>query len=446
VSGASSGGFRLPRSLDVTLSNGLRLHAMEYRALPVVDFDLIVCAGAAHDPPGREGLADLTAELLRKGTARRTARELADAVDFVGGSLEGSADQDGTRMTGGFLSKDLDLALDLVAEMVMEPVFAQDEVERLKGETIAELQGVRENPGLLASRRFVDLLFHAHPYGHPSPGRESTVAAITRDDVRRFYEGHYRPDNVILVAAGDFDPDEFMAKAEARFGRWAPAGIGASAASRDLAGPQGLAGRSIYLIDKPDSTQSQIRMGGLGPPRTDPDYTRLSVANAIFGGGFTSRLVEEIRVNRGLSYGVTSRFYPLVRGGAFLISTFTKNATTRETIEVTLAVLGRFRDEGPTPEEMDKARRYLKGTFAIGHQSPGSLAEALADIAFYGLPRDYYDTYLDRLGAVTAADVRRVSSRFPYDDMVILVLGQASAVGQDLEALGPVGLLPLVER
>jgi zinc protease len=419
---------------------------MEHRALPMVAFDLIVCAGAAHDPPGREGLADLTADLLRKGTAARSAHQIADAVDFVGGALEGSSDQDGTRLTGEFLSKDLDMALDLLAEVVMAPAFAEEEVERLKGETIAELQGMRENPGLLASRRFADVLFAGHPYGHPNPGWESTVAAITRDDVKRFYEARYRPEDIILVAAGDLDSAEFLAGAEARFGGWAPAGSGGAVASRELPEPRRSAGRSIYLIDKPDSTQSQIRMGGLGPQRTDPDYTRISVANTIMGGGFTSRLVEEIRVNRGLSYGVSSRFYPLVHSGAFLISTFTKNATTRETIEVALGVMARFRDEGPTPEELDKARRYLKGTFAIGHQSPGSMADAMADIAFYGLPRDYYDTYLERLEDVTQADVRRVSARFPHDDMVILVLGQATEVGNELETLGPVTALPLVER
>lgn len=434
-----TGKFRLPPSEGFTLANGMRVLAMETRGLPLVDFDLIIGSGAAHDPPGREGLADLTADLLRKGTAKRTAFELADAVDFTGGVLGASADQDGTRVSAEFLSSDLDLGLDLLAEIAMGPAFAPDEVERLKGETISELKAVKENPGLIASRRFVNILFSGHPYGHPTPGWESSVAEITREDVRAFYESHYTPGTMILVGAGDFASAEFIAKAEKRFGGWR----GSAAMPREVPEPTVRAGRTIYFMDKPDATQSQIRIGGIGLSRTDPQYTSANVANTILGGGFTSRLVEEIRVNRGLSYGVGSRFYPLVKGGAFLINTSTKNQTTRETVEVALDVLGRFRADGVTDEELDKAKRYLRGTFAIGHQTPEAMAESLADIAFYGLPSDYYDTYLDRVTAITKDDVARVAARFPYENLVVLVLGKAEEVLKDLEKVGPVTVLPL---
>lgn len=433
------GRFRLPPSESVTLDNGMRVLAMETRGLPLVDFDLIVGSGAAHDPAGLEGLADLTADLLRKGTAKRTAVELADAIDFTGGALGASADQDGTRMSAEFLSSDLDLGLDLLAEIAMSPAFATDEVERLKGETISELKAVKENPALIASRRFVNILFSGHPYGHPTPGWESSVAAITREDVRAFYASHYTPATMILVGAGDFTSAEFIAKARERFGGWR-GGAGKPAPVPEPAKPSG---RRIYFMDKPDATQSHIRIGGVGLCRTDPQYTQANVANTILGGGFTSRLVEEIRVNRGLSYGVGSRFYPLVRGGAFLINASTKNQTTRETVEVALDVLGRFRAEGVTGEELDKAKRYLRGTFAIGHQTPEAMAESLADIAFYGLPRDYYDTYLDRVTAITQGDVANVAARFPFEEMVVLVLGKASEVLGDLEKVGPVTVLPL---
>ena len=436
------GAFKLPPYTTKTLSNGAKLYAMEYHELPLVDMAVIVGAGSASDPNGKEGLADLVADLLRKGTPTRSARDIADAVDFVGGSMSASADQDGTHMSAEFLTKDLEMGLDLVTDVLMHPAFTQEEVERQKAETIGELKAARENPGLLASRRFVEQLYRGHPYGHPSSGWESSVEAVTREDVQRFYRDSYTPDNVIFIAVGDFNKEEMLGKLEKRLGGWR----GKAAAKKPVPDPAKVKGRAIYLVDKADSTQSQIRFGGLGIRRDDPDYAVLAVANTILGGGFTSRLVEEIRVNRGLSYGVSSRFFALKQRGPFLINTFTKNATTLETVKLALDVHRKFVKEGPTAEEVDKARKYLKGSFAIGHQSPDALADVLGEIAFYGLPRDYYDTWLDRIAAVTVDDVKRVAAKFPLDDSILLVLGQASAIRKELETLGPVTSVPLSEH
>ncbi|HZI95487.1 MAG TPA: pitrilysin family protein [Patescibacteria group bacterium] len=440
--GRPGGGFKLPPSVGRTLGNGMRVYVMEYHELPLVDFEVIVGAGAAHDPPGREGLASLVADLLRKGTTTRSAQEIADAVDFVGGSLGASADQEGTRITAEFLTKDLDLGLDLLMDSLRNPAFASAEIERQKAETISELKASRENPGLLASRRFIEILYGGHPYGHPTPGWESTVAPITRDDVAGFYRDNYEPDGIIFIAVGDFKNEEMMAKLEARLTGWK----GKTAPRKAVPAPAKLparAGRTIYLVDKPDATQSQIRIGGLGIRRVDPDYAALQVANTILGGGFTSRLVEEIRVNRGLSYGVSSRFYPMLQTGPFMINTFTKNPTTLETIKVALEVEQKFLKEGPTAEELDKARKYLKGAFAIGHQAPDAMADVLGEIAFYGLSKDYYDTWLDRIAAVTVDDVKRVTAKFPAEGSILLVLGKAEEIRKDVETLGPVTVVPL---
>src|SRR5262245_4979857 len=288
-----AGGFKLPASATRSLSNGVRVHVMEYHELPLVDLHVVITAGAAHDPAGKEGLADLVAGLLRKGAAARSAQEVAEAVDFVGGSLEASADPDGTRVTAEFMARDLGLGLELLGDVLMRPAFAPEEIERLKGETIAELKAARENPSLLASRRFFQILYGDHPYAHPTPGFEASVASITPEDVRRFYRAHYTPDAAIVVAVGDFKSDEMFSRLEKALGGW----TGRSAAQSALPAPAPPKGRTIHLIDKPDQTQSQIRIGGIGIKRTDPDYTAVQVANTILGGGFTSRLMEEIRVN-----------------------------------------------------------------------------------------------------------------------------------------------------
>lgn len=437
---AASGSFRLPPSVSKTFSNGVRAYVMEYHALPLVDFQVVIGAGAAQDPPGKEGLANLTAELLRKGTAKRSAKEIADQVDFVGGVLGGSADHDGTRVTAEFLTKDTALALDMLSDLVMHPAFAPDEVDRLRSEMLGDLQAAKENPSLLASRRFVELLYSAHPYGHPTVGWESSVSKLTPGDVRAFHAEHAVPANTLIVAVGDFSSTDMMAKLERAFGGWR----GERRERSEVASPSSTSKSALYLIDKPDSTQSQVRIGAVGIRRKDPDYVAVQVANTILGGGFTSRLVEEIRVNRSLSYGASSRFYPLVQPGPFLVSTFTKNETTRELIEVAREVLARFHKDGATDEEVDKARKYLRGTFAIAHQSPDSMADALAEIAFYGLPADTYDTYLDRLSKVTVEDVRRVArERFPLENMVTVVLGEAKAIRPELDKLGTVTVVPL---
>ncbi len=437
-------GFRLPPSLSRTLDNGLRLHVMEFRGLPLVNCNVIVGAGAAHDPKGKEGLADMTATLLRKGTTSRSAMEIASEMDVLGATLDAVADPDATQVKTEFLARDADTALGLLVEVLAHPAFAPEELERLRGEKLGALQAVRDDPATLAGRRFVELLYGKHPYGHPVTGWEYTVGAIAREDVTGFYSRHYVPSRMIVVAVGDFEAPRMLEKLAGLFSTLPAAKQGADAGnSGPIAEPAAPATRAIYLVDKPESTQSQIRIGGIGINRRDPDYIPLVVANTILGGGFTSRLVEEIRVNRGLSYGVRSRLLPQVQPGPFVISTFTKNATTLETVKVALAELEKFRRDGVTPEELDKARAYLKGTFAIQNQTGSALAEALTDIAFYDLPADYYDRYLDRIMAVTLEDVARVAQRLPFEKLQIVVLGEAKAVRSDLASLGSVKDVPL---
>jgi len=440
-SAASGSGFRLPPSLSRTLDNGVRIYVMEFRGLPLVNCNVIISAGAAHDPKGKEGLADMTATLLRKGTTSRSAMEIASEIDVLGATLDAVADPDATQVKSEFLARDTDAALDLLAEVVSHPAFSQEELERLRGEKLGALQAVRDDPATLVGRRFLELLYGKHPYGHAVTGWEATVGAITREDVTGFYGRHYVPSRMIVVAVGDFEAPRMLERLAGLFS--ALPAVKPAGSEGPIPEPAAPGGRAIYLVDKPESTQSQIRIGGIGIDRRDPDYIPLVVANTILGGGFTSRLVEEIRVNRGLSYGVRSRLLAQVQPGPFVISTFTKNATTLETIKVALAELEKFRRDGVTPEELAKARAYLKGTFAIHNQTGTALADALADIAFYQLPADYYDGYLDKIMAVTREDVARVAQRLPFEKLQIVVLGEAKAIRSDLASLGSVKDVPL---
>ena len=433
--------FRLPPTSHRTLENGIRLHVMEFRTLPLVNFHVVVGAGSSVDPEGRAGLADLVADLLRKGTTSRTATQIAEETDTLGALLDTGTDLDASHISSEFLAADAATGLALLHDLIAHPAFSTEEIERLRGEKLGELQAIREDPSALAGRRFMQILYGAHPYGHPVSGWESTISAITREDITGFFARYYVPSNIIVVAAGDFDAKEMMESLSRTFDTLPAAGKAAGPASD--AAPVAQAARGIHLIDKPESTQSQVRIGAIGIDRKDPDYIPLMVANTIFGGGFTSRLMEEIRVNRGLSYGVRSRFVATLMDGPYVISTFTKNDTTLEIIQVALAELERFRRDGATAEELERAKSYLKGTFAIGHQSADAMADMMADIAFYALPRDYYDGYLDRLMSVTREDVARVARRFPFDGLQIMVLGEAKAIRAPLATLGTVQDAPL---
>jgi zinc protease len=433
-------GFKLPPSLSRTLDNGVHIHVMEFHGLPLVNCNVIVRAGAAHDPKGKEGLADMTATLLRKGTTSRSAMEIASETDLLGAILNATADPDATQVKSEFLARDADAALGLLTDVLFHPAFAPDELERLRGEKLGALQAVRDDPAALAGRKFIELLYAKHPYGHPITGWEATVGSITHEDVTAFYARHYVPSRMIVVAVGDFEGPRMLDKLAGLFSALPSTGAGDQ---QPIAEPAAPAARAVYLVDKPESTQSQIRIGGIGISRRDPDYIPLVVANTILGGGFTSRLVEEIRVNRGLSYGVSSRLLPQVQPGPFVISTFTKNATTLEIIKVALAELEKFRRDGATAAELAKARGYLKGAFAIHNQTGSALANALADIAFYDLPADYYDVYLDRIMAVTLEDIARVAQRLPFEKLQIVVLGEAKVVRSDVATLGSVKDVPL---
>ncbi len=420
----------------VQLENGLTVLLMEYHKLPLVYFELRVHGGASVDPDEREGLANLTAELLRQGTETQTAAQIAEELDFVGGSLDVDVNTDFTAVTAEFLRKDFATGLDLLAEIVLRPTFPAEEVERARKNALAKILRARENPLIIANQAFEAFLYKSHPYGRPVHGTEASVGTITREDIVGFHQGNYRPETTILAVVGDFTVDEMASKLTMAFGDWT-VGSTSSLAKRSLPGqPEKW---QILVVDKPDVTQTQIRLGSLGIDRRNPDFHAIQVANTVLGGSFTSRLVDEIRVNRGLTYGIGSFFDARAERGPFAIATFSKNATALETLQVALDELKKFRDQGATPAEIEKAKNYLAGLFVLDLQTPESLADKMSDIEFYGLPLDFVDSYQERIRAVTLLEVNRAAREyFPYENLAIVVVTDAKLMQDQLEELGPV--------
>jgi len=418
-----------------TLPNGLQVVVVPTSRLPLVDFRLVARAGSVNDPAGREGLARLTAELLTQGAGRRTAQQLAEEIEFVGGSLNAGAGAEQMVVSAEVLKKDLPLGLELFRDVIVSPRFSEDDFARKKDETLGQIASDKSEPSVIAENAMTRWFWGDSPLGHPAVGWEASVKALTREDVVGFHRRFLVPERSVLVVVGDVQPAALLASLKTVFAGWKRAG---EAPGADPYGPAAaLHGRSVRIVNKPEATQAQIRMMCPSVPRNHPDWYALQVANTICGAGFTSRLVNSIRVEQGLTYSISSRFQQNRNAGAFRIGTFTRNDQLRKCVDATLSEVGKLVGEGPTDAEVDKARNYLKGQFPLGLQSPDELAGEIANAEFFGLPQDFIATYPDRIGAVTMADVKRVlKTYFCTDDLKILVVTNGELAQKALDGLG----------
>ena len=423
----------VPRVRRATLDNGLRLVVSEYHELPLVEFYVMVGAGAAQDPPGKAGLAALTADTLHRGAGSLSAEALARAVDSLGGRLGAAAGTEGSMVTGEFLAKDFGAGLDLLRQVLLDPTFARDEVRRAREEQAAGIVAALDDPGAVAEKCFAAFLYGTHPYGRPVEGFRSTVPGLSRGDVRDFYERWYRPNDTILVLVGDVNTADALIRLREAFAAWRPR---ADAVAVRASAPTQVTARRVLLVDKADSTQTQIRFGSIAIPRSHPDYLPATVANTILGGGFTSQLIEELRIKRSLTYSAWSGFVARLQSGDFRVGTFTKSPTTVETLQLALEVEGKFRSTPPATAALDKAKKYLRGQFPLRLESPDALAARLAEIEFYGLPQDDLATYRSRVAEVTAGDVERVARDHMSDPerVAVVVVGKASEIRDPLAA------------
>lgn len=434
---ASAQKINLPPITRQTLPNGVRLVLMEYRRAPTLTIVAFARAGSAADPPGKAGTAALTAELLRRGTEKRTATQIAEEIDFLGGYLSTDADRERVSVSMGVLSKDADAALDLLADVLRHPTFPPEELERVRQLHLATLQSLGEDPGAVARRVAIETVFAGHPYGNLET--VSSLQAITRDDLVAFYRRYIVPGTITLVAVGDFKTPEMAEKLRGRFADW-------SASSGDAPSVPPVKAGSVrkLLIDKPDAVQSHLRLARTAFPRNSPDYFAALIADAILGGGFTSRLVEEVRIRRSLTYGISSGFRPELHGGSFAVTTFTKVETTRGLIDATVAVLRKAAAKGFTPEELSKVKGYLSGLFAIRVQTPEALAAELTEMAFYHLPDNYLQTYLQKLQGVTLAEANRIARiYFAPEKLSVVLVGPKNKIEQQLRGLGEFRMRPV---
>src|SRR5215475_4928677 len=423
--GVSAQTLKLPPHEKIVLKNGLTLLVMEKHGVPIVSFSAIVKTGSAADPAGQDGLASITAGLLRKGTQKRTAQQFAGDLDFIGGSFDSGADSDYTTISAEFLTKDLDRGLDLFSDALLHASFPQAEVDKLLAQSIDGIKAAKDQAESVLGTYYAGYLYGTHPYGRPGGGDELSLKRVQRDGILKFYSANYVPSNTILAVAGEFNAAELKKKLEDTFGAW-PA---KPAPTVNIPAPTAAKGKRLLLVDKVDATQTYFAIGNVGVSVTDPDRVAIRVVNTAFGGTFASILNTALRIDSGYTYGANSFFQNQKVAGPFGIYSFTKNETTVPAIDLALKVLDDLHKNGLTAVQLDTAKKYIKGQFPPRIETSGQLAARIATNEFYGLDDNEINQLETRIDAVTLDSAKQIIEKhFPKENLVLVLIGKASEI------------------
>lgn len=409
------------------LENGVTLLVASRRALPIVTINVTVRAGSLWEPEGRAGLASLTASLLTRGTTTRTATQIDEAVDFIGASLSSEAGRDSGELDLTVLKKDLPRGLGLLADALLRPAFPEGEIARKVRELKAAIRKRQEDPGEVAREAFDELVFGTHPYGRSLEGTEDSLSAIRRDEIVQFYRDHYRPERTLVTVVGDVELKEITEQFRALLKDWSK---GERAAGK-VAEPKPLPDKVVVKKIERKVVQANIILGHQGVRRDNPDFYALTVMNYILGGGgFSSRLVERIREEKGWAYDVSSSFSPGLEVGSFQVVLQTKNETAGPAVEEVLRELRRILEQGVTDQELADTKAYLTGSFPLRLDTNNKLADLISTVEYYKLGLDYADRYPALINLVTKEDILRVARAYLRPDryVMVVVADQAKAV------------------
>lgn len=437
-------GVTLPDAERVVLANGTVLILNEKHDVPLIGLQAVVRGGAAADPSGKHGLANLLAGLLEKGSGKRGSAEFAEAIASVGGQLSASANLESIAITANFMSKDAPLMVELVADMLQRPKLDATEFRKLRDRSINLIKAAKgSDPGELMPAYANAFLFGDHPYGNPVGGSESSLAAMTHKDLLAYYAGGLGGDRLIVSVSGDFDIPTMREALTAAFGDWRAA----TGAPLEVPAPVRVDSSRVYLIDKPGATQTYFYIGNTGVARGFAGRAELDLANTVFGGRFTSMLMTELRTKSGLSYSAGSILSRYSQPGSVFISSFTETGTTVSALDVAIGTLGQLKDAGLDGSMLSSARNYVMGQFPPRLETAEQLAGVFASLEADGLDASYINDYGSSLAAATPESVATViDSVYPSREaLVFVVLGDADLIREQVAAYGPVTEISISE-
>ena len=426
----------LPKAQETTLANGLRVVVLESHKVPTFNMQMVVMSGGLADSADYHGLATFTAALLRDGTSKRSSKDIAEQIDALGGTIasgSGLSTLTSTVSTSGLI-ENLDQTLDIFADVVRNPTFPATEVEKYKSRTLALLQFQRSSPQFLAQEQFSRAIYGEHPAAFITPP-VSSIKKLSAKDLANFHSTYYRPNNAILAIVGDVTLKDVLPKIEKAFGDWQKADVPATTIP---AAPTQAASR-IFLIDRPGSVQTVLQLGTLGIERTDPDYFSLLLADKILGGGPAARLFMNLREDKGYTYGAYSGFGGSKFRGTWISSSEVRTDVTEGAMKEFMYELKRLRDDKVTADELENAKRAIVGNFALSLEQPQSLLQNIITQKIYDLPADYWDTYPQRVAAVTVEDVQKVAQQYiDLNHLQIVAVGDAAKTRAVLAKYGTV--------
>jgi zinc protease len=418
----------------VRLGNGLLVMGLEYHKLPLVYISLMVKNGSERDPAGKEGLADLTAEMVTLGTEVRDSQQLALEMEQLGARYSASSGPDASFVEVAGLADTFPTMMDLLGDMLLRPAFPQEEMQLSRQRRIASLIQQWDQAEVIADEIICQRLLEGTPYAHPAYGTMQSLGGLSAEDPRSFYRRHYSPGEAVLLVIGDLTPEEIRQRAEGMLGERKAEG----SSETQLSQPPRPRGRRIIAVNRPDLTQSQIRVGLLGIKRKDEDYIPFKVMNYIFGGGgFACRLMQRIRAEKGYTYGISSTFHA---------GRITPTATTAPVIEETLKVMKEFISEGARAQELEDAKRFFTGSFPLRLETPGQMTGELLQLELYDIPFDYLSSYRAAMEKVSLDKINGLATAYLVpEDLILVVVGRAEEFTEPLRNWGDVELVEYSE-
>lgn len=426
----------LPRPKEITLPNGLTVLVLERHKLPTINLALWIKTGALTDPKALPGLASFTAGMLREGTTHRSSEQLAAAVDDMGATLQAFAGfgSNRTSITASGLANNADRILELMSDVALNPTFPQSELAKYKTRQLAALQQQRSEPDFLSQERFHQALYRSFPAAVVSATPES-VKAMTPELLKKFHDEYYVPSNAILGVVGDVQTDEVITLIKKYFGNWSGEPV-ANAALAELPPP---AAFKIYLVDRPDSVQTNIVAGDYGARRTDPDYVALTVMNRILGGGPTGRLFLNLREEKGYTYGAYSFFGDGIYREPWIAATEVRTAVTDGSMHELMYEFKRIRNERVPGQELDEARHAIVANFALSLEQPAGLLNDWMLVRYYSLPQNYWDRFPGQVSKIGQEQVEETARKYvDIDHLQVVCVGDAKQIKQVLQKYGPV--------
>lgn len=415
-----------PKPVEKTLSNGLRVIFVERNGTSLATAQLLIKNGGEVDPPQLAGLAEMTASLLTKGTTRRSAPQIAEAIEALGGQIDYGARWDASQAQVSVASSKIDPAMEILSDVVRHPIFKDEEVERQRQQSLDEMSLMLSEPGTLARYVASRVVFGDSPYGHPLTGTPESIARIKRDDITRLHSTYYRPDNAILVVGGDLRSDEAFKLAEKYFGDWAkPSTPLPTFSDKEVAAKK--TGQRVVVVDIEHAGQAAVILTRTGLKRTDPDYFRGIVTNSVLGGGYSARLNQEIRIKRGLSYGAASALDVRRNAGPFLAITQTKNESGAEVASLLMTELSRLASDSIPDTELTPRKAALVGNYARELETTEGMVSQIGSLALYGLNLDEINSYIKNVQEVKADEIQKFAgARLDAKSADIIIVGRAS--------------------